>query len=743
MADSDDDILEEADEDFGQAIDAENDNRIEALADLKFARLEEQWPDALKKDRETDGRPCLTLNHLPAFIRQVVNDCRQNKPAIKVSPIDSGADIRTAQTLDGIIRNIEQESSADIAYDTGVEFAASMGWGYFCIDIDYAHDDTFDLDLRIKRVANPFSVYGDPYSTSATSEDWNRAFVIETMSIDEFKAQWPNAELVDWTSGNYADLRGQQLERWRDDDDVIVARYWRRKEVPGKLYMLSNGAIVRDEIYEKNRAEAFDPLGITITNERATRSYKVCQYVLTGAEVLETNEWASKYIPIIPVYGEELNIEGKRYFRSLIRSAKDAQKQHNYWESTATELAALQPRVPYIGEEGAFDVDPRWASSNKRSHPYLEHKKGTMVPQRQPLDSGPALSAISQSQRSIDSMKSIMGLYNASLGERSNETSGVAINSRKVEGEVSTFHFPDNLARAIGHGGRILLDLIPQVYTPGRIMRALGEDGTAKQIVVGDPKQPQSPMPTPETMGPGAEQSQETPEIYNIGMGKYDVAVKAGPSYTTRRQETAAEMMDLIKAYPPVAPIIGDLLVKNLDWRGADEMAKRLKAMLPPTASGGPPPELQQMIEEGKKLIGQLQQENQTLEQQNAVAEAQKKIADAQHQLELQEKDLKIQELEAEKKLSDMISSHEDNTRAKQPANGSQAGVALNMPETMAAPIAEAVSQAIVQALSQLPPLQVNMPPAQRMRRTPVRDPKTNLILHTIDEPMNGPEGMH
>jgi hypothetical protein len=665
---NDKDIIEEADHDFELAVEAESDNRNWFLEDLRFGRLGEQWPDDIAKDRHADGRPCLTLNHMPAFIRQVVNDCRQNKPAIKVAPVDSGGDIKTAKVFDGIIRNIEQESRADIAYDTAVEFAASGGFGYFRIDIDYAHDDTFDLDIRIERVSNPLAVYGDPASQAADSSDWNNAFIVESISKETFEAMYPDAEPVDFKSGDYAKVN----PHWRDGEDVIRAEYWKRKEVQANLLQLSNGEVIKEDIYAKNK-DLFDSLGVTVQQQRPVRSWKVCQYIMTGAEVLETNEWASKYIPIVPVYGEELNIEGKRYFRSLIRDAKDAQRMHNYWESVSTELAALQPRVPFTGPKGIFDVDKRWKTANKRSHAYLEFdpKFVATPPQRQVLDSGPAISAIAESKRSVDSMKAIMGLYNASLGERSNETSGVAINSRKVEGEVSTFHFPDNLARAIGHGGRILLDLIPQVYSPGRIVRTLGQDGAARPIQVGNPAerppgpqlgpqmpgqptQPQgqepSPMATPES------QDNMTPAIYYLGAGKYDLTVKSGPSFTTRRQEAAAEMTELIRAFPDAAPIIGDILVENLDWPGADKIAERLRSMLPAQAGGGPPPEMVEMIEKGKEELQRLGEENQKLkaDSANKQAELQIKQVEAQGDLQIKQAELEIKRVELEMKRAEL-----------------------------------------------------------------------------------------
>jgi hypothetical protein len=620
--DSDDELLKKADVLFKRGLEAIHDNHERYEADYRFARLAEQWDESLQKIRRDEERPCLTNNHLPSFIRQVVNDCRQNKPSIKVSPVDSGADPKTAEVFDGVIRNIEQESQADIAYDTAVDCAASGGFGYFRINIDYAHDDTFDMDLRIERIVNPLTVIPDPFSTAGDSSDWNNAFIIDSMSCEEFEQAYPDAEKVDWKGGDFQELP----EHWRDGEDIIRAEWWHRKEVTAELLMISNGQqnqAIRKELYERDRAMLFDPFGFEVKEQRSVKSWKVCQYVMTGAEILEKKEWAGKFIPIIPVYGEELNLKGKRYFLSLIHNAKDAQRYHNYMRSMSAELTALAPRAPYIGEDGAFDVDPNWSHAHKTSVPYLKYKKGLQPPQRQPMDIGSAMGVLAEAKLAIDDMKSILGLYDASLGARSNETSGKAINARKVEGEVSTFHFPDNLARAVAHGGRILLDLIPLVYSPGRIVRTLGLDGTAKPVQVGDPGKPALNQPT---QGGEEQPAEGVTEVYYLGRGKYDLAVKAGPSFTTRRQEAAMEMTELIRAYPQAAPVIGDLLVKNLDWPGADEIAKRMKALVPVQA--GASPEVTKMIEEGKKIIAELQKRVQELEA-NGQNEAKKLVIEA------------------------------------------------------------------------------------------------------------------
>lgn len=641
-ASGEDKLLIQARKDYERARDAWHQNQEAAREDLRFARLGEQWPVEIEQARKRESRPCLTFNKMPAFIRQVVNDARQNKPSVKVHPQDSGADKRVAEIYDGLIRNIEVTSDADVATDTAIEHAVGQGFGFWRYNITRASDDTFEKDIVIERVANPFTVYGDPRSTAADSSDWNVAFIVTTLTKDEFEREYPDAERTDW------DHDFRDCPEWLDGDDVTVAEWWTREKVRRQIVALSDGTI-EDADTVKERAEELQAAGITVVGKpEEVESFKVTQRLMSGAEVLKTVEWAGKYIPIVPVYGDEVIDEaGKRWFRSLIRDAKSAQQMFNYWRTTTTELIALAPKAPWVGEEGAFDADPNWATANSVSHSKLEYAHGKQPPQRQPFSGVPA-GALQEALNAADDMKSIIGIYDASLGARSNETSGRAIMARQREGDVSTFHFIDNLSRAIRHGGRILLDLIPKVYTTERMIRVLGEDLTPSTAQV---------APTGQAV---TEHTDETGHVINrifdLSAGKYDLTVSAGPSFTTRREEAAMSMEAFIQKVPQAAPLIGDLYAEAQDWPLADKIGERLKLLLPPQLQGqggGVPPQVQQMIQQGQQVIqqqgAQLQQAQQENQQLKATAAANAgELQLKARELELRDQENQIKMYEAE-----------------------------------------------------------------------------------------------
>lgn len=598
-AEDGDDLHAEGIKIYDYAVERDSHNRERYAEDIRFARLGEQWPEAIRQQREREGRPCLTLNRMAAFIRQVVNDARQNKPSIKFHAVGDGADQWTAKVQDGLVRNIEYSSNADVAYDTAIDNAVSGNVGYFRITTDYAADDVFDQDIRIERIANSLSVVPDAYCFDADSANWNDAFVTEDYSLDAFKAKWPKAD----TASFEGDRRGDMAAGWMTDDGLVrVAEWWRRREVPATIVKLSNGMVVQAEKLEDEEFVALlETQGVTEVARRETKTMKVTQHLMNGCEILETNEWAGKYIPIVPVYGDEVIIDGRRHLFSMIHQAKDAQRMSNYWRTVSTELVALAPKAPWVGPTGFTASDPRWATANTENHSTLEFDPHPeypgLMPQRQPF-AGPPAGALQEAMNASDDMKSIMGLYDASLGAQSNETSGRAILARQREGDTSTFNFTDNLSRGIRHAGRIMADLIPKVYTVARVIRTIQEDGTNRDVAVNQPTEPM-----PEEMQAQQEQMVGITRIYDLTTGKYDVTCESGPSYNTRRQEAANQMTEFMRAVPAAGGLIGDLLAKNLDWPGADEIAERLK----PPAENPQVAQAQQQLQQMQQALQQLQ----------------------------------------------------------------------------------------------------------------------------------------
>lgn len=592
------DPLHEMREKFKLADEYWGDDRRAALDDIKF-RAGEQWPAEIVAQREKDKRPCLTVDKLNQYIRQIVNDGRQNRPSIKVSPVDSKADVATAEIMAGIIKHIESRSNADAAYDTALDSSATGGFGYFTVTTEYSGEETFDQDICIKRVRNPLTIIIDPESVEADASDMKFAFVMETMTKDEFEKKYPNKLPADFNTN-------EKYEGWYGDE-VRVARYWEVVEEDRTLYQMVDGTVISKARYDELKDGGLVEIDSMVKAVRNIPVRKVKHSLVSGAEYLEEpQEWPGKYIPICVVWGNEIDIEGKVTHSGIIRPAKDAQRLYNYSRSAFAERVALTPKAPWLAAEGQVeDYEDEWNTANTASHSVLRYVptslNGQPVPPPQRVNPTDVPVGFQQDmQISEHDIQGAIGMYAASLGAPSNERSGKAIMARQREGDTGTFHYHDNLNRAIRHCGRIIVDLIPKIYDSKRVVRIMGYDGTMSEASL-DPG-----LPT-------ASQKQGLQMMYNPGVGTYDVTITSGPSYNTLRQEATESMVTMIQAHPELMNVIGDLMVKNMDWPGAEEISKRLHMVLPApileaeqkAVMDKMPPEMQQAIEQFDMAIKQ------------------------------------------------------------------------------------------------------------------------------------------
>lgn len=632
-------ILEEAKARLAVCVEAESEIRKLALEDLEF-RAGNQWPESIRQERQNDGRPCLVINRIPQFVQQVTNDQRQNRPAIKVHPIDDQADDDTAEMIQGLIRHIEYNSNADVAYDTAFEGAVTSGLGYHRVVTGFASPTSFDQEIFIKRIRNPFSVFFDPYSQEPDGSDANFAFVVEDLSPDQCKEKHPDSELgsntADWTS------IGNSSPGWFENGSARIAEYFYKEFKDVTLCQLSDGTVIeKDKLADLGMRMAElnpgQPVTIQIVNERQTKIPVIKWCKLNAVEVLEKTEWPGKYIPIIPTYGTDLYINGKRILEGIVRHSKDPQRMLNYWKSAETEAIALAPRAPFLVAEGTIEgYEGEWATANRRNHAFLTYRPksidGSPVPPPQRQAFEPAVQAITQAaMMAADDLKSTTGIYDSALGAQSNESSGIAIQRRNTQTQTSNFHFVDNLSRSIKHTGRILVDLIPRIYDTARSARILGEDGTQEIVKLNQ-----------EHVDPDTGK----PVLYDLSAGTYDVTVDVGPSYASKRQEAVSAMVETTRAVPQLMQIAGDIMIKNMDWPGAQEIAERMRKMLPPQlqddgkGQAALPPQvqsqMQQMSDMIKKLSDGLHAAHDTIDQKKVELESKERIEFAKIQAEIE-----------------------------------------------------------------------------------------------------------
>lgn len=616
-------LLELAREQYAEAVEGLSRTREEFEEDLRIFDGEGIWPEQLRRAREGDpkgARPCLNISDLAPRVHQVTNDFRQNRPAMKIRPVDDEADPETAKIFNGLARHVEQSSDADIAYETANFYQTVGGEGWFRMVEEYCDGSR---ELAIRPVFNTCSVKPDPFAYDPVGATMRYCFLDEDVPRAVFEREHPGVEAIGWD--------GDDQYGWVTEDTIRVCEWFHIETKSKNRIKTAQGEVSEDEYWTTAQETGEKPQVMGTYEDKRT---VVVWRKLVAGKVLKTVELPITWIPVFRMAGESYIKDGKPVMKGLVRDSRDSVRMVSYMFSTYVEATALQPKAPFVGAAGAFDgFEDQWAAANSDNAAYLEYNtvdvNGNPAPPPQrsqpPLASQGIMQGLALAK---DALKDTSGLGAASLGQKGNETSGKAILARQKEGDVSTFHLADNGAKAIKHCGRVFVQWAPKVYDESKVARIIGEDGSADKAYL-DVDQPEAMRKIPQSDG-------SIRKIYNLGVGKYDVVASVGPSYTTKRVEQAEMMNQLFQSFPESFQVLGDIFMENQDGPGTDRMAKRLKAMLPPPAAQADedeeqaiPPQvqaqmqqLQAQLQEGKSIVEELMQENDQLKAKEQAKDA-------------------------------------------------------------------------------------------------------------------------
>lgn len=631
MADNDieyDSRIDEAKQFLKIANDADTMNRQEALEDLKFVNGD-QWPVELQNSRNLESRPVLTINKLDGYCRQVVNQMRQQRPRVKVHGVNSQADAKVAQVIQGIIRHIEVNSNADNAYDTAADYAVRSGWGYIRVRTDYIDDDSFEQEVYIDPVENPFTVYYDINSVAPDGSDAEKCLITFMMAKSAFEKEYPGVDMMSFSQKGTGDAQNE----WITKEDIRIAEYFYTVREEAELYLLSDGTTAFSD--ELPSQEVMDAAGITVVSKRKSMRKKIKYCKLTADHILEEREWPGRYIPIIPVYGRTVVIGDKRKRFGMVRHGKDVQRMYNFWQTSLTESVALAPKAKWLiaeGQDEGYEND--WTQANVKSMPVLRYKQtdidGRPAPTPTRLQPEPPPAGIMGAAATIDNdIKTLMGIFDpAQLGQ--GNVSGKALNGQIQQMDLTNFDFYDNLTKSIAHVGKVCLDLIPKIYDTQRVLRIIGDDGKPEMVTLNQPQQVQD------------ENGMLVNKVLNdVTVGKYDVVMETGPGYNSKREAAVEAMMPLVGANQKLFEVAGDLVFRNMDFPGADTIADRLAAINPLAQideKSDVPPQVQMQLAQNKQQMQQMQQQlqqmqmmikqRQDIEQVKQDAETKRKLLD-------------------------------------------------------------------------------------------------------------------
>ena len=642
--DSPDVVLEAVD--FLRLVsDADSRNRAEALEDLRFS-LGDQWPVEIQNSRQLEARPCLTINETDTYIRQVCNQQRQQRPRGKAHAVNNSADEKIAEIITGIGRHIENISDADHAYDVAFEHSVRMGWGYFRIVTDYVREDSFDQEIYIQSVLNPFTVYYDPNATMPDGSDAEKCLITDLVPRETFRRLYPDADESQFNER----ATGDSTTDWITKEDIRIAEYFRVEKSKQKLIMLSDGITAWQDELPPN--EMLAAANVKVIGEREAWRRKVNWYKVTAFNILEQKEWAGRYIPVIPVYGSQVIIDGRLMRYGMVRNAKDPQRMLNFWETSITESIALAPKAKWLiaeGQDEGYEND--FAQANIKAAAVLRYKRTDVngqpadPPQRIAPEMPPA-GAIQAAMGSYQNLQRVLGVFDPAIQSNGNK-SGKALNAEQQQSDMSTFHYYDNLTRSIKYGWRQILDLIPKVYDAKRVMRIIGEDGKGSLVTIND--------------------KQATGEVLNdVTVGQYNVVMDVGPGYNSKRQETLATFQGLMQGPmgEMVAKVGADLAVRMIDAPGMEILADRLAAANPLAQideKSDIPPQAQMMI---KNLQAELQKNQQQVQQLTALVKSRADIEVMREKAETHREEMRQKGDAEERRITQAQKQHDTETYA-------------------------------------------------------------------------------
>jgi hypothetical protein len=602
----------------------DDDNRKAALEDMKFV-AGEQWEPHVLQQRQ--GLPCLVINSIPQFTAQLTGDWRENRTGIKVLPAEGG-DKNVADVRSDLIRSIETKSRADRVYTSAFESMVQCGDGAFRVAVQYANDDTWDQDILLGQIDDPLSVVWDRLSIDPTGRDASHCFVDDIIPQKEFKKRWPDTKIA--SLGN-TEKRSLYATGWMDDKTVRVTEHWRMVERKRLLVMFEDGTIYPFDEGAESEYEGYIQKHGKPVKSRLSPCRYAQMHLVTGFDILAGPfEWKLDRLPIVRMSGRTVTVGDRRVRYGLVRYMKDAARLRNFWRSVAAEQLGYAPKAQWIGPESAFEGrEDAWRKAHKIRDPLLIYNDDAQAPPERVDPPVMQTALLNEAQINTQDMKDITGIHDASLGIKSNETSGKAIMARQREGDVASLAYYDNGNAAILEAGDVINQLIGQIYDGTRIVRIIGEDESAKLVTINDDNNPDSP---------------------NLAIGKYDVAITTGASYTTRRVEAAQAMMDAIQVFPELMQVAGDIIVKAQDWPGADELAERLQKTVPPQLLSDK--EKAEMGEQGPDVNAIMQQQAQVQEQMQQAMQELQQLQQENQTLKVKaaakDKELEIKEYEAE-----------------------------------------------------------------------------------------------
>ena len=645
-------LLKRVKDRFSVMTEADHDNREAAMEDLKFVNVPgEQWESNMKQERGT--RPCYEFNKLRISCKRIINDMRANRPDAKVRAVENG-DTEKAGIREGLIRNIGQQSDFDTIVDYEGEYQVAAGMGAWRVVTEYVGEDAFNQDILIKPFRNPFTVYCDPQCRDLLKRDAEDWLITDKISTESFEAKWPNATVIDFEGGS-SDTYDDEGD-WTTEKQTRICEYWYKSPIEKEIWEAvfperdDDGQPVIDEETGKPKLKTLivdstsdEASGIgpdQIKRRRTVMTHEIKWVKCSGDRILEQGDWAGRMFPFVMVYGEYAWVDGKPLWWGLPRFAKDAQRSYNVARTSISETIAGAPKEYYWAtSKQAEGHTKEWAEGHKKNYPYrmYEHDPKEPGPPKKVGGAVVPVALMQEAQMASDEINAVTGIFSPDIGQANAASSGRQELVRVNQGEVATFNYQDNMSKGVQRTYEIVLDLIPEIYDTERELRVLGSDGSEDYKKVNEVVLDQI--------------TKKAVKVNDLAEGKYDVTITTGPSFSTLRQEASETYSNLAQRFPEIMGVAGDLIMKSMDLPYADDIAERLKTLLPPQIQEqmNADKEIPKEVQEGMMKVQQAMA--QVEEQAMMIQEAEAELAKSQSDNESAAFQNKLNQKELEKKI--------------------------------------------------------------------------------------------
>lgn len=546
------------------AQEAEHDMRQHVReAHLFVDKRDGQWEPYIWDQQK--GQPRYTFDMTNPIIDQICGDIGSKDFNIRVAPAGGDATKETAQTYDGLIRNIENISNSTSIYDSSVRNMVTSGLDGWRLVQRYVDDDSFDQDLVIERIGNYVDrVWLGPHEEPDGS-DARMGWILTGLDASEYKSKYPEGTAAGVTS----DRDGTAY--YYRHDLIMVGEFLYFEEQERELILMSSGAVYEDNAEFAMVKDELAEVGIVEVRRRKRANQVVY------SRLFNNNDWITEpretvfqnWIPVQPLYGNFKYFEDKVTYWGAVEKVLDAQRNFNYAKSRQIAEGSLAPRAKYwMTRAQAEGHEDKLATMNTNSDPVQFYNPDPDVP-GPPGQSGgavinPGLKDVSDDMINIIGVNS--GMFDASMGDNPGLQSGVAIDALIDRGDQGNDKYTTALERAEQHTARMLVDAIPRVYTPGRQVRLLKEDGTQQMQTLGEQVTD--------------EDTQQVVTLNDLNAGKYDVTCTSGPAFKNRQSETVTALTEVGKVDPTVIELGGDILLNNVASPGMTELAERKRQQL-------------------------------------------------------------------------------------------------------------------------------------------------------------------